>query len=59
MERVWLWVYIGGSFGTTFFLTFLDGYVYNAWNWIIAVPINLFLGSIWPLYWGLLRWLIG
>jgi hypothetical protein len=59
MGRVWLWVYIGGSLATTFFLTFLDGYVYNAWNWIIAVPINLFLGSIWPLYWGLLRWLIG
>jgi hypothetical protein len=59
MERIWLWVYIGGSLATTFFLTFLDGYVYNAWNWLIAVPVNLFLGSIWPLYWGLLRWLIG
>jgi hypothetical protein len=32
-------------------LTFFDDYVYNWWNWIIALPVNMFLGQIWPIYW--------
>lgn len=42
---------------TFVYLTLFDGYVYNAWNWIVAVPVNAFLAEIWPLYWGILRWL--
>lgn len=42
--------------GTFIFLMFFDGIVYTWWNWIIAIPVNLFLSVIWPLYWGLLRW---
>lgn len=53
------WIYVIGSFATTIWLTFFDGYAYTAWNWLIVVPINLFLGSIWPLYWGILRWVVG
>lgn len=44
---------------TFLFLTFFDGYRYNAWNWLIAVPVNSFLATIWPIYWLVLRWLIG
>jgi len=44
---------------TFVFLTFFDGYAYTAWNWIIVVPINAFLSTIWPLYWLLLRPLFG
>ena len=51
------WSYSIGALLTTAYLTFLDGYIYNGWNWLIAVPINFFLGSIWPIYWGLLRWI--
>lgn len=36
-------------------LTFFDGYVYNWWNWIIAIPVNGFMAEIWPIYWFLLR----
>lgn len=56
MERTLGWVYTLGSLATTIYLTFFDGYIYNAWNWLIAVPVNLFLGSIWPIYWGILHW---
>jgi hypothetical protein len=44
------------SFATFIFLTFLDGYVYTWWNWIIAIPVNIFLSELWPIYWGILRW---
>lgn len=40
-------------------LTFFDGYDYNAWNWLIAVPVNLFLAEIWPIYWLILRPIFG
>lgn len=42
---------------TFIYLTFFDGYVYNAWNWLFAVPINFFLAQIWPIYWAILHWL--
>ena len=50
-------IYMLGSLGTFIYLTFFDGYAYNAWNWLIAIPINLFLGAIWPIYWALLHWI--
>ena len=40
-------------------LTFFDGYVYNWWNWIIAIPVNLFLSEILPIYWLILRPIFG
>lgn len=51
-------LYMAGSAATVIYLTFFDGYVYNWFNWMIAVPVNLFMGSIWPVYWGLLRWVV-
>ena len=47
------------SLATFVYLTFFDGYNYNWWNWIIAIPINLFLSEIWPIYWLILRPLFG
>ena len=44
-----------GSIATFIYLTFMDGYTYTWWNWIIVVPINMFLGEIWPIYWLILR----
>jgi hypothetical protein len=48
-----------GGIATFVFLTFFDGYGYNAWNWLIAIPVNAFLSQIWPVYWILLRPLFG
>lgn len=40
---------------TQVYLLFFDGTVYTWWNWIIIIPIDLFLGEIWPLYWLIIR----
>ena len=49
-------VFVFGDIATLIYLTFFDGYNYTAWNWIIAIPANIFLASIWPIYWGILHW---
>jgi hypothetical protein len=52
------WLYGLGWLGTFAFLTFFDGYNYTALNWIVALPANAFLAMIWPIYWGLLVWIM-
>ncbi len=54
---VMMWLYLLGDIATFIYRTFFDGYVYNYWNWIIAIPVNMFLGTIWPIYWAILHWL--
>ena len=56
---MWFWVWQAGSIGTLIYLMFFDGYDYNAWNWLIAIPVNFFLAEIWPIYWLILRPLFG
>lgn len=51
-------LYIAVQLFTFAYLTFFDGYGYTSWNWLIVVPVNFFLATIWPIYWGLLRWVI-
>ena len=48
--------FIGGP-ATFIYLTFFDDFNYTAWNWIIAIPANIILASIWPIYWTIIRWL--
>lgn len=52
-------LYWFGNVATFAKLTFLDGYVYNWWNWMIAIPVNEFLAFIWPIYWVIIRPLFG
>lgn len=52
-------VYYGGGLATWVYLTFLDGYAYNWWNWIVALSANSVLSMIWPIYWLVLRPLFG
>lgn len=47
------------AIATFIYLTFFDDYVYTWWNWIIVVPINVFLSGIWPIYWAILRPIFG
>lgn len=54
-----LWFYFGVDAVTFVYLSFFDGYVYTWWNWLIAVPANIFLSTIWPIYWLILRPLLG
>ncbi len=57
MDRILPLIYALGSIGTSIYLIFFDGYAYTAWNWLIAIPVSLFLGTIWPIYWGILHWI--
>lgn len=52
-------VYYLGAPATFVYLTFLDGYHYTWWNWLIAVPVNIFLSGFWPAYWLIGRPLFG
>ncbi|GAB2494124.1 hypothetical protein [Arenimonas alkanexedens] len=55
-----LWVaFWVADFATFVYLTFLDGTDYNWWNWLLIVPINAFLATIWPIYWLILRPIFG
>ena len=54
VSALWGLYWLGGPV-TFVYLTFFDGYVYNAWNWIIAIPVNMLLSGIWPIYWLILR----
>ncbi len=42
---------------TFIYLTWFDGYVYTWFNWIIALPVNMFLAIFWPGYWLILHWI--
>jgi len=57
MKNIGITIYWVGNIATFAKLTFFDGYIYNGWNWIIALPVNEFLAAIWPIYWTVLRWL--
>ena len=55
-DNILVSLYIVGNILTFIYLTFFDGYIYTWWNWIIAIPINGFLSTIWPINW-ILHWL--
>jgi len=45
VKDILLIIYHVVAIATTAYLTFLDGYTYTWWNWIIVIPINLSLGK--------------
>lgn len=30
----------------------------NGAEWLIVIPINIFLSTIWPVYWGIVHWVM-
>lgn len=36
-------------------ISFFDGVDYNWWNWVLILPINVFLAQMWPIYWLIIR----
>lgn len=55
--KVLLPFYMLCTAATFVYLTFFDDYVYTAFNWIVAIPVNFLLASIWPIYWLIIRWI--
>ncbi len=58
MARSFPRLYLVVALASAIYLTFFDGYIYTSWNWLVAIPVNIILGTIWPLYWGILRWVM-
>ncbi len=54
-QALFFWLWQIGSIPTLIYLMFFNSN-WNWWNWIILIPVNLFLAEIWPIYW-LLRWM--
>ncbi|MCI5060927.1 MAG: hypothetical protein MRY79_07635 [Alphaproteobacteria bacterium] len=52
-------IYVVIGFATFLYLSFFDDYEYTWWNWIIVLPINFFLGQIWPIYWIIIKPIFG
>ena len=59
MRAILLAIYVLGDLATTVKLIFFDCYSYTWWNWLIAVPVDFFEGTIWPIYWCVLHPLMG
>ncbi|MBX3596019.1 MAG: hypothetical protein KF874_00470 [Rhizobiaceae bacterium] len=57
MNGVLKFVFVAGDVATFIYLTFFDGFTYNWWNWLFVIPINIFLSTIWPIYWAILHWI--
>ncbi len=55
LQRLLWSLYFLADLATTGFLIWEDWDDMTWWNWIIIVPIDIFLGTIWPIYWLILR----
>jgi|TARA_B110000503_G_scaffold91149_1_gene137673 hypothetical protein len=52
------WIlFVFADIATFIYLMVVDWPDVNAWNWIIIIPVNVFLATIWPIYWGILHWI--
>lgn len=58
MDRLLVAIYVIGNVATFVFLISQDLPGFNAWNWLVLIPIDLFLAQIWPIYWGILYWIV-
>ncbi len=61
MKIFFLWCgiffYFICDIATFIYLIKNDMHDFNFWNWIVIIPIDIFLSQIWPLYWGILHWI--
>ena len=59
--RAWLWpVYVIGDLGTWVYLSVEDWARMGFFKWLLSTFVfDLFLATIWPIYWLILRPLMG
>jgi hypothetical protein len=55
MKKLLFSAWIIGDIATLVYLLFFDGTQYNWWNWLVIVPADVFLATIWPIYWLVLK----
>ncbi len=54
-NRVLIAIWAIGDIATFIYLVFFDGTNYNWWNWLLIVPMDFILATMWPIYWLILR----
>lgn len=59
MKPALIWLWLAGDAATFIYLLFFNGAKFNWWNWVIIGPIDFFLAGIWPIYWMILRPIVG
>lgn len=59
MRHILVGIFALGYLATFAQLTFFDDVRWNWWNWLVIIPINAFLSSIWPVYWAIIKPLFG
>lgn len=55
MKNILFGAWIVGDIATLIYLLFFDGTQYNWWNWLIIIPADFILSTIWPIYWLILK----
>lgn len=59
VAAILIWIYYAGLI-TTFIVLIREVPSHLAfWRWILLVPIDGFLSSIWPIYWVIIKPLFG
>jgi len=58
MERFLIAAYVIADIATLVYLLVMDAPDFNAWNWLIIIPVDIFLAQIWPIYWAVLHWVM-
>lgn len=57
-KTVALWLYLIGNFATFIYLAVEDWQTTNGiLSFLFCLAVDVFLASIWPLYWGVLHWI--
>ncbi len=56
-ERIALWVYVLGDLATFVYLIAADAPDTHGLAWLVVIPVDLFLATIWPIYWLILHWI--
>lgn len=59
LKTVGIWVWVIVDLLTFGFLMYEKWPDLNWWNWLVVVPVNIFLSTIWPIYWVILRPIFG
>ena len=51
MSHLFLILFLFGDIATFLYLVISDWDKFNWWNWILIIPLDLVLATLWPMLW--------
>jgi hypothetical protein len=51
MSHLFLILFLFGDIATFLYLVISDWDKFNWWNWILIIPLDLVLATLWPMFW--------